>query len=94
MAPASSLPAEPGQAKAVLFFIEGFHDINFLLIIGELLHVHHPGLPDLADLLAPGKVIFVPTGGDLIRWACRLAPLKLPELHPYGREMPPLTRER
>lgn len=81
----------PGPA---LFFVEGHHDVSFLLRISEVLHCNDPTLPDLVDAETIGRVIFVPTCGDLARWVNRFAPLGLREFHLYDREVPPVTEGR
>ncbi|WP_186767406.1 ATP-dependent endonuclease [Blastopirellula retiformator] len=75
--------------------MEGVNDIEFLRRISPILHQSDPSLPNLAELEALGKLIFIPFGGGHVRaWSDRLAPLNLPEFHLYDHELPPETEYR
>jgi hypothetical protein len=80
----------PPVCRPVLLIVEGQRDIEFLArlshrLAAELLHV-----PDLRELAAAGRVLFVPFGGGNPRaWADRLAPLGCHEFHLYDRELEP-----
>lgn len=84
----------PSRAK-LLILVEGRHDVSFLTAIGSILHRHDSAVPDLRAWEQTGDVVFVPvTGGDLIAWVSRLAPIGLPEVHILDREMPPTSETR
>lgn len=91
--PAPANPTAPVR-RPVLVLVEGHRDVQFMLRIAEVLHVHDPALPDLADCEAAGRLVFIPVSGDLARWAHRFAPLGLPELHRYDCEVEPVASAR
>ena len=75
------------DAKPLLVFLEGVHDIQFLMRVSVMLHARDPGLPDLARCEQRGEVILVPIGGgDVYGWADRFTPLHLRQCHIYDRE--------
>lgn len=83
-----------GGGVRVLVVVEGINDIEFLRRISRMVHADDPALPDLADMEAEGRLIFLPIGGsDLAVWSQRLAPLGLHEFHLLDRDVPPLTHE-
>lgn len=85
-------PAPPGPA---LIVTEGKHDIEFLKRISRMLHGHDPRVPNLGQLEAEGKLLFLPVGGgDLSAWACRLAALPHPLFFLFDRETAPIRAER
>jgi hypothetical protein len=94
----TAVPARHSQTTdqvRVLLLVEGTNDIEFLRQISRVLHVHDPSLPDLGDMEDRGELIFVPFGGSHVAaWTHRLAPLGVPELHLYDREVPPETDHR
>ena len=92
MVTASSPPSR--DPRPVLFFVEGVHDIDLLRTFSVLLSADEPSLADLVLAETEGRLIFVPTGGTIERWACRFAALALPEFHLYDREVEPLTSIR
>ena len=87
----ASGPVPPGP---VLIITEGRHDVEFLKRISRLLHAHDPRLPDLGQLESEGRVVFIPTGGDLQAWARRLAPLPHPQFYVFDRETAPTSAQR
>ena len=78
----------------VFVIVEGTNDIRFLKRISAVLHTADSTLPHLARWEQRGELIFVPTGGDLLSWSDRLAPLKTSEFHLYDRELSPETELR
>ncbi len=78
----------------VFVVVEGTNDIKFLKRISAILHTSNATLPNLARWEQQGKLIFVPTGGDLLSWSDRRAPLHKPEFHICDREMAPETELR
>ena len=78
----------------VFVIVEGTNDIRFLKRISAVLHTADSALPHLARWEQRGELIFVPTGGDLLSWSDRLAPLETSEFHLYDRELPPETELR
>ena len=75
--------------------IEGPRDAEFLRRISHVLHRHDPAMPNLADMEADGRLVFVPFGGGDVRsWAFRLAGTGAAEFHLYDREMSPETEVR
>lgn len=89
-------PSSLAVAKSVRVFVvvEGTNDIKFLKRISSILHTADPALPQLARWEQAGELIFVPTGGDLLSWSNRLAPLQTPEFHLFDRELSPETQRR
>ena len=73
----------------VFVIVEGTNDIKFLKRISAILHTSNSALPHRARWEQQGELIFVPTGGDLLSWSDRLAPLIKPEFHVYDRELSP-----
>ncbi len=82
------------ETVRVFVVVEGINDIQFLKHISAILHSANPALPHLARWEQQGELIFVPTGGDLLAWTDRLAPLHKPELHLMDREVAPETELR
>ena len=78
----------------VFVIVEGTNDIRFLKRISAILHTFNSALPHLARWEQQGELIFVPTGGDLLSWSDRLAPLKKQEFHLCDRELSPETELR
>ena len=78
----------------VFVIVEGTNDIKFLKRISAILHTSNSALPHLSRWEQQGKLIFVPTGGDLLSWSDRLAPLGVPEFHLCDRELAPETELR
>jgi hypothetical protein len=81
----------PGPVLAV---VEGTHDIQFLRRISRLLHGQDEHLPDLSTLEAEGRLVFIPTGGELRAWAARLSALPQPQFFLIDRETEPTSTER
>lgn len=78
----------------VLVVVEGVNDVEFLRRISRIVHAGDPCLPDLSEMEAEGRLIFLPVGGsDLAVWSQRLAPLDVPEFHLADRDVSPLTEE-
>ena len=88
----SNLPAM--ESVRVFVIVEGTNDIKFLKRISAILHTSNSALPHLARWEQRGELIFVPTGGDLLSWSDRLAPLETAEFHLYDRELSPETELR
>ena len=88
--------SHPDAMKTVRVFVvvEGTNDIKFLKRISAVLHAADSTLPHLARWEKRGELIFVPTGGDLLSWWDRLAPLETPEFHLFDRELSPETELR
>jgi len=85
----------PTPGLPLLVVLEGVNDISFLKTISTMLHQHDAAVPDLTDLEAHKKVLFLPVGGsNLTDWAQRVAGLNKRELHVYDREAEPETSER
>lgn len=82
------------KTVCVFVVVEGTNDIKFLKRISAVLHTADSTLPHLAHWEQRGKLIFVPTGGDLLTWWVRLAPLETPEFHLHDRELSPETKLR
>ncbi len=78
----------------VFVVVEGINDIKFLKRISAILHTSDSALPHLARWEQQGTLVFVPTGGDLLSWSDRLAPLRTPEFHLHDRELSPETELR
>jgi putative ATP-dependent endonuclease of OLD family len=83
--------ARPGPVLAI---VEGSHDIQFLRRISRLLHGQDEHLPDLGTLETEGRLVFIPTGGELQAWADRLAALPQPQFFLIDREAPPASIAR
>ena len=88
--------SDPAVVKTLRIFVvvEGTNDIKFLKRISAVLHAADSTLPHLAHWEQRGELIFVPTGGDLLSWWDRLAPLETPEFHLHDRELSPETELR
>jgi hypothetical protein len=78
----------------VLVVVEGRNDIEFLRRISAILRTSDSSLPDVAQLERSGRIVFVPSGGDVRGWAFRLAGLGNPEFHLSDREDSPTTESR
>jgi hypothetical protein len=84
-----------GQTNPLLLVVEGANDIEFLTRLAARLRIELPTVPDLSELTRSGRLIVVPAGGgDPVRWAERLAPLGLRQLHLYDSEQQPQTAVR
>lgn len=91
----SRRPRAPAAGRRpVLLIVEGRYDVEFLRRISRLVASQRPDLPNLAELEAGGKLIFIPAGGDFVPWLHRLAGFGFPEVHVYDREVPPVTQQR
>lgn len=83
------------QINPLLLVVEGANDVEFLTRLAARLRVELPTVPDLRELTRSGRLVIVPAGGgDPVRWAERLAPLGLRQLHLYDREQQPQTAVR
>ena len=82
------------ETVRVFVVVEGTNDIKFLKRISAILHTSNSAIPHLSHWEQQGKLIFVPTGGDLLSWSDRLAPLGVPEFHLCDRELAPETELR
>lgn len=79
----------------VLMAVEGIYDIAALKALSALLHAHDIRLPDLAQLEAERRLLFLPIGGSNIKdWVPRVASLGKPALFLIDREVEPETSER
>ena len=72
------------ESQSVLIVIEGNNDIEFLRRASTILSMSDRTLPNLGHLERSGRIVFVPSGGDVRRWAFRLAELRSPEFHLSG----------
>ena len=78
--------------RPLIIITEGVLDISCLTRLSRVVCAAHPDLPDLQQLSAQGRVIFLPAGGgDLAAWTTRLAPLGCPEFFLSDREQQPET---
>lgn len=78
----------------LLVIVEGRNDIAFLRRISAVLSTADDALPNLSALERRGALIFVPSGGEIEKWALRMAPLGKAEVHVYDQEVPPLSEAR
>ncbi|MCE9555417.1 MAG: ATP-dependent endonuclease [Planctomycetes bacterium] len=62
--------------------------------ISRIAHADDDDLPDLGQLEAAGRLVFLPVGGSALTiWSHRLAPLNIGEFHLCDRDQSPLTEE-
>jgi hypothetical protein len=94
MTPSDSLsPVEPGLPLLVV--VEGTNDIAFLKTISAMLHRHDAQLPDLAELEAQRRLLFLPVGGSNVKdMAPRVAGLNKLMFVLLDKECEPETTER
>jgi hypothetical protein len=87
---AHSLGVLPETTVGLFIFVEGKHDIPFLLGLADALRAGGVDVPDLRQLEIDGRVIFAPLGGtNLLLWANRARNLLKPEFHLYDRDFAP-----
>jgi putative ATP-dependent endonuclease of the OLD family len=68
--------------------VEGPNDINFLKTISRKLKQSGEDVPDLFELEASRKLVFIPLGGsNLGQWVARLNGLNIPEFHLFDRSV-------
>jgi hypothetical protein len=80
----------PETNVRLLIFIEGKHDIPFLMNMADMLIRGGVDVPNLRQLEQDGKIIFAPLGGqNLLLWANRTAHLLKPEFHLSDRDNAP-----
>jgi len=85
----------PHFSRPLLFVVEGVLDIRFLTLLSQRLRSELSDIPDLAELTAQGRLVFIPAGGgDLSAWVTRLAPLGCAEFHLFDSEQAPETALR
>jgi putative ATP-dependent endonuclease of OLD family len=90
----AALGVLPEHKVQVFVAVEGVNDIEFLRRISSMLHVTDPTVPDLAQVEADGRLIFIPLGGGNLKvWSSRLAGLNRPEFHLYDRDLSPETEK-
>jgi hypothetical protein len=82
------------ENRPTLVVVEGRNDIEFLRRASAILRTSDSSLPDIAQLERSGRLVFVPSGGDVRGWAFRLAGLGSPEFHLYDRENSPTAESR
>jgi putative ATP-dependent endonuclease of OLD family len=89
---AHSLGVLPETTVRLIVFLEGKHDIPFMMNLADALRQQGLDVPDLRRLEQEGKIIFAPLGGqNLLLWTNRTAQLLKPEFHLYDRDnTPPL----
>lgn len=75
----------------VFVVVEGTNDIKFLKPNSTILHTADSTRSHLARWEQRGELIFVPTGGALLSWWDRLAPLETPEFYLHDCELSPET---
>ena len=78
-----------GENRPALVVVEGRNDIEFLRRASAILRTSDSSLPDFNQLERSGRIVFVPSGGDVRGWAFRLAGLGSPEFHLFDREDSP-----
>jgi putative ATP-dependent endonuclease of the OLD family len=88
-----STPLEP--TLPLVLIVDGENDIFFLSAISAMLHRHNKALPDLSQLAAECRLVFMLTGGSSFR-ACmtRLGCLPLRTFYLVDREEEPETSVR
>ena len=93
--PSACYSPHPDCARPLLFVVEGILDVQFLSLLSGQLRATCPDIPDLGELSARGRLVFIPAGGgDLSAWVTRLAPLGCREFVLFDREQPPETALR
>jgi putative ATP-dependent endonuclease of OLD family len=89
---AHSLGVLPETTVGLFVFVEGKHDIPFLMNLADALRADGANVPDLRQLELDGRIIFAPLGGNnLLLWTNRAKHLLKPELHVYDRDTTPPT---
>ena len=79
----------------LLVVVEGENDICFLKGMSRMLHRADPYLPNLCELEAMRRIVFMPScGNNLDTWANRLATLGMREFYLFDREQEPETSQR
>lgn len=87
---AHSLGVLPETTVGLFIFVEGKHDIPFLMNLADALRADGANVPDLRQLELDGRIIFAPLGGsNLLLWTNRTKNLLKPEFHIYDRDTPP-----
>lgn len=87
---AHSLGVLPETTVGLFIFVEGKHDIPFLMNLADALRASGAAVPDLRQLELDGRIIFAPLGGsNLLLWTNRTKNLLKPELHFYDRDTTP-----
>ena len=87
---ALSLGVLPETTVKLFIFVEGKHDIPFLMNLADVLRAEGVNVPDLRQLELDGKIIFAPLGGNnLLLWTNRTKNLLKPEFHLYDRDHAP-----
>jgi hypothetical protein len=84
-----------GPGLPLLVVVEGENDIHFLKGMSQILRRSDPSLPNLRELEAMRRIVFMPScGNNLATWAARLATLGLREFYLFDREQEPETSQR
>lgn len=87
---AHSLGVLPETTVGLFVFVEGKHDIPFLMNMADSLRADGASVPDLRQLELDGRIIFCPLGGsNLLLWTNRAKHLLKPEFHIYDRDTCP-----
>lgn len=87
---AHSLGVLPETTVSLFIFVEGKHDIPFLMNLADALRADGANVPDLRQLELDGRIIFAPLGGsNLVLWTNRMKNLLKPEFHVYDRDNAP-----
>jgi len=87
---AHSLGVLPETTVQLFIFVEGKHDIPFLMNLADALRADGANVPDLRQLELDGRIIFAPLGGsNLLLWTNRTRHLLKPEFHLYDRDNTP-----
>jgi putative ATP-dependent endonuclease of OLD family len=87
---AAELGVLPETSVKLFIFVEGKHDIPFLLNLSDALRNDGMNIPNLRQLEIDGELIFAPLGGaNLVLWSNRLGNLLKPEFHLYDRDNAP-----
>jgi putative ATP-dependent endonuclease of the OLD family len=87
---AHSLGVLPETTVELFMFVEGKHDIPFLMNLADALRADGANVPDLRQLELDGRIIFAPLGGsNLLLWTNRIKNLLKPEFHVYDRDNTP-----
>lgn len=87
---AHSLGVLPETTVELFIFVEGKHDIPFLMNLADALRADGANVPDLRQLELDGRIIFAPLGGsNLLLWTNRTKNLLKPEFHLYDRDTAP-----
>jgi hypothetical protein len=90
MVPPSIEPEPP-----LLIIVEGENDVYFLKAISTMLHRDEAALPDLGQVAAQRRAVFLPTGGSNFKeWLSRLISLHKVAFCLLDREQEPETNVR